>query len=166
MMSEPTRAPQARPQDFAELVALVATRPHEKLAEALARQMIVMGALDGWEAETIEHVAEQTQKAVEGLGLPTFTNTCGDDDALRLWCTLDPDTSFAEWAERYGWEVPCEHRWQLVEDGYSRFWHVTVDDDGTVRAMDSSFSDDGDGPVLNCLDCDETREIDGEVRYL
>lgn len=159
-------APQTRPQDFAELVALVATQPHEKLAEALARQMIIMGALADWKSETIEHVAEQTRNAVAGLGLPTFTSTCGDDDALRLWCTLDPDTSFAEWAERYGWEVPCEHKWSLSEEGYTRYWQASIDTDGTVRASDDDYSDGGSETLkLACVYCDETRQISGEVVF-
>ncbi|QMU22047.1 hypothetical protein [Gordonia rubripertincta] len=56
--------------------------------------------------------------------------------------------------------VECEHIWQLVEDGYGRFWSTTIDDERKVIvARDSQMSDDGDGEYLSCENCQERRDV-------
>lgn len=154
------------PESFEALVALIASQPRGVLARAIAGQAVIMGTLAEWDSETIEHVAAQTMAATDGLDLPTFTGSCDDAAALKFWCSIDPSMSFEEWAEVYGWPLPCSHRWELVEENYMRMWKATLDDDGTVRAHSSQFADEGSGEVkLECLECGEVRDVPGEVIY-
>ncbi|QLF84130.1 hypothetical protein KNV15_gp85 [Gordonia phage Jambalaya] len=56
--------------------------------------------------------------------------------------------------------VECDHTWQLVEDGYGRFWSTTIDDERKVIvAQNSQMSDTGTGEFLQCENCQERRDV-------
>jgi hypothetical protein len=63
------------------------------------------------------------------------------------------------------------HTWQLQEDGYSRTWHTTIDQDTkTVTAHyggSEDWSDEGDGNMRLVCHCGETTEVpaDWEIDY-
>ncbi|AMS02742.1 hypothetical protein BJD55_gp024 [Gordonia phage Yvonnetastic] len=59
----------------------------------------------------------------------------------------------------------CDHDWQLVESGYSRYWSVSIDDDGTIHAGEDWMTDDGDGVRLVCLNCQTTRKDDLNIQW-
>ena len=60
-------------------------------------------------------------------------------------------------------EKECEHDWELTEDGYSRRWSTTIDEDAkTVTAVytgSEDWSDDGDGEYLRCLACGDRKPL-------
>lgn len=68
-------------------------------------------------------------------------------------------------------EQECKHDWELKEDGYTRRWSTTIDEDTkTVTAVytgSEDWSEDGDGVHLECLGCGRTKPVpeDFEVVY-
>jgi hypothetical protein len=59
--------------------------------------------------------------------------------------------------------IQHEHEWQLVEDGYQRFWRTELREDGTVVASDDNYSEDGTGAYLICNTCAARRDVDNIV---
>ncbi len=56
-----------------------------------------------------------------------------------------------------------DHAWKLVEEGYSRVWHVSFEGDGSVRAYDDTLTDEGDGRLfLECF-CGATFDINPDI---
>ncbi|ANA85388.1 hypothetical protein SEA_TWISTER6_87 [Gordonia phage Twister6] len=57
-------------------------------------------------------------------------------------------------------EVAFDLSWQLVEDGYGRFWSTTIDEDRKVIVAQSSrMSDTGTGEFLQCENCQKRRDV-------
>jgi hypothetical protein len=60
-----------------------------------------------------------------------------------------------------------EHSWQLTEDGYTRQWETTINDDGTIEATyggAEDWSEEGDGYMyLECLQCGVRKPVDPDL---